>query len=83
MRCNAPRRCSPKPDRREELIPVSAARRLLGEGGRPVARQTVFALAARGEIDVRCIAGRFVVTGDSIRAYRARRGDDVPSRDAP
>lgn len=56
----------------EAMIPVADARHLLGEDGKPIARQTVFALGARGEIDVHLIAGRYVVTSASIHAYQAR-----------
>lgn len=55
----------------EPVVPLEDARELLIPGKR-VAKQTIFALGAVGEITVRLIGGRFVVTDRSLRAYRAR-----------
>lgn len=57
------------------FVPVREARARIGRPGTPVATQTVFSLAVRGELDVRMIAGRFVVTQASIDAYRARHDE--------
>ena len=51
-----------------ELVSVQQARPLAGN----VATQTIFTLALRGELDVRQVAGRFVVTRASLLAFRAR-----------
>jgi hypothetical protein len=58
-----------------DFVPVRQARaELAPASGAPIALQTVYTLGVRGEIDVRHIGGRFVVTRTSIDAYRARRG---------
>ena len=57
---------SPVPD----LVPVQQARSLVGG----VATQTIFSLGVRGELEVRQVAGRFVVTRQSIEEFRRRRG---------
>lgn len=56
----------------DAFVPIEVARALVGRDGKPVAKQTVFSLGVRQELDVRMIAGRFVVTRDSINAYRRR-----------
>jgi hypothetical protein len=57
----------------ETFIPIAAARHeLRSRDGRPIARATVLALGAKGELDVREICGRYVVTQSSIDTYRAR-----------
>lgn len=59
------------------VVPAARARALLGHAGKPIARQTVFSLGVRREIEVQMIAGRFFVTRESIDAYRARHGLDA------
>lgn len=56
--------------RNEEFVSVSAARALVGRRGKPVARQTIFVLAACQRLDVRAIAGRYLVSIASIREYK-------------
>lgn len=60
----------------DELIPVARARFLLGRNGKPIARPTVLSFGLRGDLDVREVAGRFVVTRASIDAFRIRFGID-------
>lgn len=58
----------------QSLVSVSAARQLLaGANGRPVARATVLSRAARGELELHVICGRFAITRASIDTYLARR----------
>jgi hypothetical protein len=56
----------------ETLVPVSLAQKALGRNGRDMARATLLGIAARGDLVVRLVAGRYVVTADSIRAYQER-----------
>lgn len=64
-----------QPQSAAEFIPVQIARGLVVPTGRsPIARETVLSLGVRGELDVRDIAGRFVVSRASIDAYRERHG---------
>ena len=58
----------------ESFVSIESTRALIGQSGRPAARQTVLASGLRGELDIRLVAGRFVVTLESIRAYRVRHG---------
>lgn len=55
-----------------EFVPLSEARLLIRGSGRPPHRQTLLTLGLTGELDVRLIAGRFVVTRSSLDAYRER-----------
>lgn len=59
----------------EDLVPLASARIQLARHGRRPSKQRVLALGALGEIEVRLVAGRFVVTAESIRAHLARRID--------
>jgi hypothetical protein len=56
----------------EPVESIESTRALVGKGGGIAARQTVLTLGLRGELDVRRIAGRLVVTRASIEVYRAR-----------
>jgi hypothetical protein len=58
----------------DQYVSIEAARELVGRRGKPAARQTVLALGLRGELEIRRIGARFVVTRASIERYRARRG---------
>ena len=55
-------------------IPIAKARALLGPPCAPLARATVLSMGIRREVDVREVAGRFVCTSASVRAYRNRHG---------
>jgi len=59
---------------REELLPLRIAQPLIGRPGRPAAKSTVLGLALQRVLDVRLIAGRYVVSRASINSYRAQRG---------
>lgn len=59
----------------ESLIPVETARRQILRKGRPVSKSTVFSLGACRELDIRRVAGRYVVTAESLRRYKARNGE--------
>ena len=66
----------------ESLVPVSVAQRLLARReGKPIARPTVLAMAGRGELTMHVVAGRFVITRDSINAHLERRGRDAAEGD--
>lgn len=73
---NAQRQVKPMPDGGQppDFVSVREARSLLSRTSTPIHRQTVFSLGVDREIDIRRVAGRYLITRESIDAYRTRRG---------